>query len=221
VGRSELVRVLSAGGLAIFAIGCFGNEASEFPPGLEPLEETTAPTPDPVDGDPYPEGLSLVRGETPEYHWVHARGFVKAPLQDVYDIMTTPEVAVDERAVARWTVMPDIEPEYERSFQLHNEVDNFITVIFDVNWRFGTVQEENFEPALVAGTFQKVFGTELISLMRGSMAIRRIDGETTEVELMEHISTASGGGDEIEAFIRDYYDEIILVKNGEPLPTYE
>ncbi len=219
--RSSLVQALATASLAVFAIGCFGNEASEFPPGLEPLEDNTAPTPEPVDGDPYPEVLSLVRGQTPEYDWVHARGYVKAPLAEVYDIVATPEVAVDERAVDRWTVMLDTEPEYERSFQIHNEVDNFITVVFDVNWRFGTVAEENFEPTLVAGTFQKTFGTEFISLMRGSLTVRRIDDETTEVEFLEHISAATGGGDEIEAFIRDYYDETVLVSNGEPLPTYE
>jgi hypothetical protein len=207
--------------LAAQAIGCFGNEVTEFPAGLEPLEDNTAPTVDSVEGDPYPEVISLVRGDAPGWDWVHARGFVKAPLDEVYDIITTPEVAVDERAVSRWSVTPDTEPDYERSFLLHNEVDNVITVMFDVNWRFGTVERENEERSLVSGTFQKTFGTTFISLMRGSILLRRVDDETSELEFIEHIDAATGGGDEIEAFIRDYYAETILVSNGEPLPVYE
>ena len=206
--------------MAISASGCFGNEVTEFPPGLEPLEENTAPIPEAVDGDPYPEVFSLVRGNTPEYDWVHGRGFVKEPVDVVYDILTTPDVAVDERAVSRWSVMLDTEPEYERSFLLHNEVDNVITVTFDVNWRFGTVEYENEEPSLISGTFQKTYGTTFISLMRGSILLRRVDDTTSEVEFIEQINAATGGGDEIEAFIRDYSAEIILVSNGEPLPTY-
>ncbi len=216
---ADLLRALSMGTLILVG-GCFGNESSEFPPGLEPLEENMAPDPDPVDGDPYPEALSLIRGETPEYQWVQARGYVKAPIMDVYDIITDPEVAVDQRADARWTVTLDTEPEYDRSFLLHNEVDNFITVVFDVNWRFGIVTEENFEPTLISGTFAKTYGTEFISLMRGSIMLRRIDDNTTEIGFIEHIKAATGGGDDVEAFIRDYFDETVLVSNGEPLPTY-
>jgi len=210
-----------AAATAIFAIGCFGNEVTEFPAGLEPLEENTAPAVASVDGDPHPEVISLVRGEAVGWEWVHARGFVKAPIAEVYDIITDPALVVDDRAVNRFEFTLDTEPDYERSFLIHNEVDDVITVEFDVNWRFGTVEVDNDEPTLISGTFQKTFGTTFISLMRGSIILRRIDDNTSEVEFIEHISAATGGGDDIESFIRDYYDETILVSNGEPIPIYE
>lgn len=201
-------------------VGGCGNEVTVFPPGLEPLEETTAAAPEPLPGDPYPEGLVLLVGETPEYHFAHARGYVHAPLETVYAAMTMPDVCTDFRQTDRHVVTLDVEPDYDHSFMIHYEVDEFITVVFEVTWRHGIVLGPNERPDITAHTFQKTFGTTFISLMRGSIVATRIDDNTTELQLVEHISAASGGSDNIMQFLRDFYANVLAVSHGDPLPTY-
>ncbi len=206
--------------LIALSSGCFGNEETIFPPGLEPLEDTTAPLPDGTPTDPYPEMLNLVTGETPEYHFAHAHGYVAAPLETVYEALSTPDVCTDFRQTSRHTVDLDVEPEYDRSFVIHYEVDQFITIGFDVTWRHGIVEGPNDRPDITAHTFQKTYGTTFISLMRGSIVARRVDDTTTELELVEHINAASGGSDNIAQFLRDYYANVVAISHGLPLPMY-
>jgi hypothetical protein len=170
--------------------------------------------------DPFPEDLVVAVGETPRYHWVHTHGYIHAPLETVYDALSNPEACVDRRKVTRYTITPDVEPEYERSFLTHNEVDDIITVEFDMTWRFGTVEQTNEVPDLVAGTFSKTFGTTFISIMRGSIVARRIDDTTTELEFVEHLNAATGGADELMTFANDYYDNVVALSHGDPLPMY-
>jgi len=208
-------------GLALAAalmLGCFGNETTAFPEGLEPLEEATVELPDPVDGQPYPEELRTATGSLPMYGWVHARGYVHAPLADVFAAMRTPEACVDRNQVDRWTVTPDVEPEYDYSFRIHNEVDDIITVEFDITWRLGRVEGTEAAPTLVAGTWQKTWGTTFISLLRGSIVGRRVTDDVSEVEIVEHIRAATGGVDPAEAYVRDLYANIVALSHGEPLP---
>jgi hypothetical protein len=161
-----------------------------------------------------------VPGETPRYHFAHGRGYIHAPLEVAYDAISNPEACVDRRQVDRYTITLDVEPEYERSFLTHNEVDDVITVEFDMTWRFGVVEQTNEVPDLIAGTFSKTYGTTFISLMRGSIVARRIDDMTTELEVVEHINAATGGSDDIVAFLNDYFANVVALSHGEPIPTY-
>lgn len=176
--------------------------------------------PAPVDGDPYPEDIVIGVGSIPRYDWAHGRAYIHAPLSEVYNCLQVPEVVVDRRAVDRWSVTLDTEPEYDHSFQTHNSVDDVITVEFDINWRLGVVEGTNDEPRVVAGTFQKTFGTTFISLMRGSVVARQIEPDVTELELVEHIDAATGGSDPIAQFLRDLFDSLVAHTRGTPLPAY-
>jgi hypothetical protein len=219
VGHRRFLKDLGLSSLCIvFVAGCFGNEVTVFPPGLEPLEETTAMAG--TAADPYPEMFALVTGETPEYHFAHGHGFVHAPLEDVHAAMIMPDVCTDWRQTDRHVVELDVEPEYDHSFVIHYEVDEFITVEFDVTWRHGIVEGPEAAPTITSATFQKTYGTTFISLMRGSIVARRINDTTTELELVEHISSASGGSDNIAQFLTDFYANVVAVSHGDPLPMY-
>lgn len=215
-----LPSLVVATAMSLCVWGCGGNEATEFPAGLEPLEENTAPAPTGTMTDPFPEEVVLVSGSAPRYEWVHLHGFIHAPLERVYDALSEPEACVDHRKVTRHTITLDTEPDYDRSFLTHNEVDDIITVEFDLNWRFGLVDGSNDRPDLIGGTFSKTFGTTFISLLRGSIVARRIDDVTTEVELIEHINAATGGSDDIISFMTDYFANAVALSHGDPLPTY-
>lgn len=196
--------------------GCFGNERTEFPPGLEPLEPNLAPSP----GDDAPEVLAFTRGERGDLAWSHARGFVRADLETTWAAMQVREVSVDRRKVARWTIEENVEPEYEVSYRVHNEVDSIITVRFDITWRQGLIEGTAESPELVAIRYQKTDGTVFISNLSGSILARSL-GDVTELELVEHLDASNGAGhEEIESFLNDYYGSLLAAAHGRPLPTY-
>src|SRR5262249_12126675 len=151
---------------------CFGEELTVFPPGLEPLEANTAPAIQPVDGDPYPEVMSFVKGERPDRFFGQARAFVKADLATTWAALRTPEVSVDRRQVHEWGIDEGTEPAYDFSYVVHNTVRRIIVLRFDVSWRHGLVEGTLEEPELVAGAWQKTYGSTLIELLRGTMRAR-------------------------------------------------
>jgi hypothetical protein len=213
---------MRTGAIALLTLlaGCFGNESTPFPPGLEPLEENRARRPT-ADGDPYPEVLALVSGDTGDYAWGHGRAFVKADLATTWAAIRTPEVCVDRRQVDEWTVVLDTEPEYDFSFRVHNLVDRLITVEFDVAWRHGAVDGTREAPVLTGGRWSKVEGSTTIEILRGSIVARAVAEGVTEVEFEEHIKALIGGTEHIESYLTDYFASIVAQAHGQPLPRYE
>jgi hypothetical protein len=213
-------RIVVATAIVSIVSGCFGNEATPFPPGLEPLEEVTVEAPAPTDGDTHPEVLAMASGELGQYDWVQARAWVKAPIEDVYAAIRTVEVVVDHRAIDRWSVEHDTEPEYAHSFTIHNEIDEVITVEFDAAWRFGVVEGTEEAPDLVAATWQKVYGTTFIDILRGSLLLHRVTDDVTELEVVHHVRAASRGPEPLESYLRDMYANLVEVSHGRSVPTY-
>ena len=213
-------RIVLATAVLSIVPGCFGNESTPFPPGLEPLEENTAEPPTPVDGDMYPESLSIESGEKSRYDWVHARGYVDAPIEDVYAALRMPEVVADHRAVARHSVTLDTDPDYTHSFTLHNEVDDFITVEFDITWRLEAVEGTEDAPDLVAARWQKTHGTTFIDVLEGSLLLHRVTDDVTEFDVVERVRAASRGTEPIVSYVNDLYRNVVEVSHGRPLPSY-
>jgi len=211
-----------ASSLALVALlgGCDSNEATVFPSGLEPLEECTASAPEPTDGELFPEKVNFTSGTKEEFSWVHGRGFVHAPLAKTWAAMREPEVCVNRREVDEWTVEHDVETGYDFSYRIHNVVHDIITVEFDVTWRQGAVSGTVEEPEVVGTRFQKTFGTTYIDLMAGSIVARAKDAETTEIELIEHLKATGKGPETPLNTMRDYFDSVVALVHGKPLPTY-
>ena len=216
----SVARIAVATAALSIASGCFGNESTPFPPGLEPLEEVTVEPPAPVDGDMYPEMLRMESGDIGQYDWVQARGYIDAPIEDVYAALRMPEVVADHRAVSRHSVTLDTDPEYEHSFTLHNEVDEFITVEFDITWRLAAVEGTEEAPDTVAATWQKTYGTTFIDILRGSLLLHRVTDDVTEIEVAEHVRAASRGPEPLISYVNDLYQNLVEVSHGRPLPAY-
>lgn len=195
---------------------CFGDDLTTFPPGLEPLEDNTALAP--TGAEPFPEVLTIVTGTGPEHAWGHARGFIRRDLKTTWAAMRTPEVSVDRRQVDEWTVDEDTEPEYPFSYVIHNTVRRLIVVRFDVAWRHGVATGDLERPQVVAGRWQKTFGSTVISLLRGSYVAREVAPGVTEIELVQHLSALQGGPTPIESFLGDYFASVRAAAHGEPLP---
>jgi len=210
--------------LALLAVcagaGCFGNDTSEFVPGLEPLEDNTAPLPAPVPGEPLPETLGVVSGETDDYAWAHARAYVVAPAAKVWAAVRDPAVMSDRRNTDEQTFTYDVEPQYDFSFEIHYVVRDIVTVEWDERWRLGALEGTPLAPTVGLARYQKVFGTQFISRLEGSVMILAVDDAVTEVQLIEHTKAVSTGPDTIERSMADRFDNILAFVRGEPPPQY-
>jgi hypothetical protein len=219
---SARIVALSAALLA----GCFDNVQTPFPPGLEPLEaENEAPAPTPVDGDPYPEQLSWVRSFAPDTTErtpsVHARAYVHAPVAAVWEALRNPDVDADRRVFSSWSVVPREEIEYDYSYDLHAVIVNVITVEYDVTWHHGVVLGTLDEPELVAIRYQKTFGSNAIQDLRGSIVLREVTSDVTELQIIEYLRAVGATHANIESFLHDMYEEVLALSHGEPLPPVE
>jgi hypothetical protein len=208
-------------GLCLAALcGCFGNEASLFPPGLEPLEDNDAPLPAAVPDNPFPETLVLVSGETTEYSWAHGRGFVQASQEKVWAAIRDPSVMADRRNTDSQSFTYDIEQEYDFSFEIHYVVNDLVTVEWDELWRLGAIEGDLLSPTFGLARYQKVYGTQFITLLEGSIMLLEVDADTTEVQLIEHTKAVSTDATRIEGSMTDRFANIVASAHGEPLPEF-
>lgn len=210
------VAVLVALGVA----SCGGDEATAFPPGLEPLETSTATRPAPASGQSCPEAVNIVTGDHGDYEFAHARGCVSAPVSSVWEALRDADVTVDRRRVTSWSTTRNVETQYPVSFRVHNIVRDVVTIEFDITWRAGVVEGTSDEPRVVAARYQKTYGSTFISLLAGSVVARPIDPTTTEVEIVRHIKSTGSGAADAQMYLQDCFDSIVARVHGRPLPRY-
>lgn len=207
---------------AVVLAGCFGSEVTEFPDGLEPLEENFVEPPAGTGADPYPEEYVLEATPGRRFDVILGRGYIRAPLANVWAAYQNPAVGADRRTSPDWSSTPLETTDYDVSYVVHHVAHDIITVEWDVTWRHGVVQGTFEEPELVAIRWQKTDGSTLISTIEGSLVLRPAgDGRVTELELAYHASAAGAGTDTYVQYMRDVYDDAVAVTHGDPLPEYE
>lgn len=196
--------------------GCFSDTVTPFPEGLEPWEELTLLPPAGTAGNEFPEELEVTSTKRADYHSVQGAAYLPFALEDVYVAMREPDVTVDHARVDRYTVETNVEPQYDFSHVIHNEVDDIISVDFDVNWRFGTEQLGD-ETQRVAGRWQKTRGTQFISTLRGSVIATPVADDVTMIQILMQLDAAAEGDGPAKAFVRDYHHNISATLRGEPI----
>ena len=205
---------------ALILGGCFGNEETPFPDGLEPLEENDLAGPG-TPADPYPEEYQLEGTDGGAYDTLLGRGYIHAPIADVWAAFQDPAVGADRRTSPEWTSTSLEDPAYDTSFVIHHIAYDIVTVEWDVTWRQSVVTGTVDAPEVVAIRWQKTAGSTLIRTIDGSMVLRPVgDGSITELELAYHAKATGSGLDQELRFMRDIYDDAVAVSHGEPLPTY-
>jgi hypothetical protein len=195
--------------------GCFGNETTSFPPGLEPLEDNTAPEQDGA----IEQRLELVDGDNGSWAWVHGRGYLLAAPGEVWETMKDPELMATICSTDSHGVETDVEPDYEHSFQLSYFVDDVINIEWDELWRYGTIEGTPEEPGLGMVRYQKVWGSELIYTLEGSIQLHATDDPSvTELQLIEHLAAAGGDISDIRLSMQQRFDSVIAVLAGGVAP---
>jgi hypothetical protein len=196
---------------ALLATGCFGNESTEFPAGLEPLEENTAPEPD--------GGIAFASGDNGSYAWVHGRAIVAAEPAAVWAVIQTPEMMAAVCATDSHSIELDVEPDYELSFQVSYHVDEIVNVSWDELWRYGTIEGTTAMPTLGMVRYQKVYGSSLIDLLEGSIQLHATDDPAvTAIEFVEHLAGAGGTIEDMTASMQHRHDTVLAVVGGGEQP---
>lgn len=215
---SFVVSSLFAGLFGLGALGCGGNSSSAFPEGLEPLETNQASWPAAKPGDPHPETISFKVGKADDWEWAHAKAYVHAPLAKTWAALRNPDACADRKSITSWTVTHDVESGYAYSYRIHNVVEDIVTVEFDNTWRHGVVDGTLSEPEQIAARYQKTWGSDYITLLRGSVVARQTDDVTTELELIEHIDAMGQDYDTAKKTINNYFLSVVALAHDKPLP---
>jgi hypothetical protein len=217
----HLLCVFGVVGASLGLGGCWGNESSPFPGGLDPLDPVNrAAPPAPVAGDPHPETFNAVYGEDDRYAWGHLRGFVHAPIAAVWAAVKDPLVVADRRTDSHVTWQLGVEPSYDYSYQLRYHVDGTISVDWNEDWRYGVVAGTDAAPQRILNRAQKIWGTTFIDVDANSMRIEPVDESTTTFEAEEHLKATASGPDTIEQYYKDLWASLCARVHGQPLPTY-
>jgi len=213
VGMSRLAAAAAA---VLLMAGCFGNTTTEFPPGLEPLEDNSVPS---RPGEARTETLEMVEGrgsdEVDDFVFVHGRGYLAATPALAWALLQDGEMLSSSCRIDAWTVTEGIDPAYEYSFLVHNYVDDIVDVEWDEEWRFGTVLGVSEAPELAMVRYQKTYGSELIYRIEGSIQVHATDDpHVTELELIEHLAALGGGASDMRQSMQRRFDSMLALVHG-------
>lgn len=195
--------------LTLFFLGSLtaacGSMQTNFPPGVAPLLASQAGWP--VTGAEEP--LELARGEEEDGTvWVHARGYIDAPLPDVIDAFADPGLMVDARVVDEWDVEWDVEPGYVKSARVKQIMHRLISIEFFVTWRHGERRDSNGDLEEYAVVYQKTDGTTLIERMDGSIIARRDSPTRTSIEIVSQIRAYEYTPGKLAWSVRGMFDSL-------------
>jgi hypothetical protein len=194
--------------------GC--SRTDDFPPGLAPLEDNTAPT----QTAPYHESLTMVHDSTSSYDWVHGRGYLLGTPGEVWAKVKDAALEAESCATDSHSITPADDPLYELSFTVHYKVDKALTVEWDEQWRFGTIDGSADEPELARARYQKVTGSSFIRTLEGSIELRPTDdANVTEVALIEHVDSVGSTVDDSLASMQFRFDQLTVSLHGGTAPT--
>jgi hypothetical protein len=208
----------SLGALALLVLaGCFGNEETVFPPGLEPLEANALELPADFEATQFTMAVDGPRHDT-----IYARGYFDAPLAEVWAVFRDPVVGTDQRSADEWTSEPLEDPEYEFSNVVHSVAHDVITVEWSTTWRHGAVEGSLDAPELVAIRWQKTDGSTILRVIEGSIVLRPAnEGTMTEIDFVYHADALGAGIDQYLLYVEDTLGDARALLNGEPAPTYD
>lgn len=204
---------------ALALTGCFDNVATEFPEGLEPWEmPNEAPDPAPTADDMYPEDITFVRKRYETSNSVHSRAYVHADVATTFEAVRNPLSGADRRPQVTFTYEADVEPEYEYSHRSHLTIPDIVTIEFELTWHSGVVEGTDELPTITATRWQKTWGTTAITVLEGSIVCQRVTDDVTELQIQYHLNALASDYATIENYLRGYFDSIVALVHGQPLP---
>jgi hypothetical protein len=189
---------------------CQDNIATPFPEGLEPFEDNLVePRPD----GPFVETLRTATSDE-SFIRVYARGFVLVPPDVMWEAAKNPTPNLSTCKTDEQIVTILDEPQYELSFSIHYIVHDILTVEWDDQWRFGTI-----DPTLRMIRHQKVRGSDFIALSEGTIQVlSTIDPGVSELAFVEHLDAVQATTADVLQGVQHNYDALVATAHGNPIP---
>lgn len=200
----------------LLTAACKGDKSDPIvvPDDLAMLEDLATGPPDGRADDAYPEEMNIVSGSETDYDWAHADAYVHASIADTWAALRTGEVVVDHTRVQEWSMAEVDAGDFDYQFEIQNTSEDIVTVEFELTWIHGAVDGTKDDPAQVAFRWQKTDGTEFIERMEGSGMLYAIDDSTTELQLIEHLTTVGSAPEDIELYFQSLYGCLLLSVSG-------
>ncbi|MBX3274868.1 MAG: hypothetical protein KF729_31680 [Sandaracinaceae bacterium] len=151
----------------------------------------------------------------------HARAYVHAGVATTLAAVRDPLAGADRRPSTTITFEEGVDPDDRRSHRSHRVVPDLVAVELQLEWRSDVVSGPLDAPTLTATRWQKVWGTSAISLLEGPIVCRQVAPSVTLLEIQYHLDALAQGYETIEAYLSGYYDSILALVRGEPLPPQE
>ena len=196
---------------------CPGDVSTPFPAGLEPLEDNIVPT---QQGGAYTETLRTMTMET-DYIHVYGRGYALVDPATVWLAAKNPDANIAVCSTNSQIVTLDDQPEYEFSFLVHYVVNDVLTIEWDDQWRYGTIEGTQSAPTLAISKHQKTEGSAFIRLSEGTAMFTPTadDPNVTELAFIERLNAAGGTSDDVIKGMQHQYDALVAAAHGNPLPA--
>lgn len=223
--------VLSSVALIGVAGGCYGNEASAFPPGLEPWEENVAAMPTPTADDPCPEVIvfsadatfngTQESGRPYDANSLHARACIHQPPAVVWAALQDPQVGRDHTTVNTFEVIdPPMPEECDGLYQSQINAGSPFSVDFRLCWRMGVAEGTDDMPLVTAARWQKVWGSTALSVMEGSIITRSLEADPniTVIEYQYHLNALTSTHQTIRDYLTVVYGRLRERAHDRPLP---
>jgi hypothetical protein len=192
--------------------GCQHDVVSPFPPGLEPLEDN----PVPEQTAPYTETLATASatGSNSEVE-VYGRGYVLADPATVWAATKTPQAVVATCTTDAQSFTVGNQPQYEFSFLVSYTVNDVLTVQWDDQWRYGTIDATPFFGMI---KHQKVDGSSFITLSEGTIQVTDTGAGATEIAIVEHLEAIAGSSDDVIKSTQHVFASIVALSHGGTIP---
>jgi hypothetical protein len=205
---------IAGAGLSLAA--CQHDVHTMFPPGLEPFEDN--PVPEQTPGM-YTETLMTSSTDT-DYIRVYGRGYVLVSPATLWPLAKAPAPNIAVCSTNQQMITPDNDPSYEYSFLVHYIVNNVLTVEWDDQWRFGTVEGTVAAPTLAMIKHQKTQGSSFIKRSEGTIQLTATDDpNVTELAFVEHLDAVGGGVADVVKGTQHNFDSLVAVAHGNPIPA--
>jgi hypothetical protein len=142
------------------------------------------------------ETVSVVVGESADFFWGHARGYVHAHIDLVYACLLVEEVNVDRREIAHWTVTDDVETGYEHSYSIWNQsYESYgVSVEYSDTWRHGSTLNDEGETALIVSTWKMTDGNAFMYLKENSVVTEVVRDGVVSLDMIGHLSAVLRDG---------------------------
>lgn len=149
-------------------------------------------------------------GEAKTYKWGNGGGCIMRPLREVWAVSANQPVMkwndVTRSSYTRGFDLPS--PHVVLLFNVHYEVDDFITVKWDMSWSHSLQRGTSTKPEKILITYAKYNGTSYIEYWEGSIFISQVTPEVTSLFMQNQIDASRTSVEDAVATVAEVFHKL-------------